>query len=110
MWRSCFLSSPAGKLVSSLAAGLLAGREVPCSKGAKRRDYLYVEDVADATAAVTTSGVTGAVNIGAGIGTPVVHLINAVERAAGHSRALRSALPPDSPTKEGVHRTIEGAR
>lgn len=88
---------PAGKLVSSLAAGLKAGGAVPCSDGSARRDYLYVEDVADATAAVATGSITGAVNVGSGLGTRVGDLIDAVERAVGRGTANRGALATDRP-------------
>lgn len=120
---------PPGKLVSSLAAGLAAGLAVPCSDGSARRDYLYVEDVADATVAVATGHITGAVNVGAGTATRVGELIDAVERAVGRGTANRGALPKDHPAElvldvtrlkrevgwsprwslaEGVRRTVRG--
>jgi len=88
---------PSGKLVSSLGAGLLAGRDVPCSTGSVSRDYLYVEDVADATAAVTLSPVVGGINVGSGVGTRVAHLFDQIEQAVGRGRVLRGALPDDHP-------------
>lgn len=87
---------PPGRLVSNLLAGLRAGEAVPCSEGTQRRDFLYVEDLADATAATTESALVGAINVGSGVSTPVHALISGVELLLGRS-AARGARPAEPP-------------
>jgi nucleoside-diphosphate-sugar epimerase len=62
---------PGNRLVSSVIEGLLAGRPVAVTEGSQRRDYLHVSDVAGGLIALLDSDMTGAVNIGSGIGVPV---------------------------------------
>jgi nucleoside-diphosphate-sugar epimerase len=57
---------PSSKLVSSVAAAILRGETVCCSQPQLIRDYLYVEDVAEAFVAMLDSEVQGAVNIASG--------------------------------------------
>jgi len=54
------------RLVASVCADLLAGRRANCSFGFQARDFLYVEDVAGALAALLDGPVDGPVNIGSG--------------------------------------------
>jgi nucleoside-diphosphate-sugar epimerase len=58
------------RLISSVIISLLKGEPARCSNGNQIRDFLYVEDVADAFAALLESNVTGPVNIASGC--PVV--------------------------------------
>jgi UDP-glucuronate decarboxylase len=59
---------PAAKLIPALIRSLIAGEEFPCSQGEQLRDFIYVEDLADAVVAVLQSGLTGIVNLGSGEG------------------------------------------
>lgn len=54
------------RLVPSVALALREGREALCTHGEQLRDFLHVDDVADAIAAVTFSRVTGVINIARG--------------------------------------------
>lgn len=54
------------RLVSSAIRSLLRGVPARCSHGNQIRDYLYVQDVADALAALLESRALGVVNIGSG--------------------------------------------
>lgn len=54
------------RLVPSLVRGMLQHEDVPCSHGNQIRDFLHVQDVADAFVALLDSEVIGAVNIGSG--------------------------------------------
>lgn len=56
-----------GRLVSSLINGMLQQRPSPCSHGGQIRDFLHVQDVADALVALLDSAVVGPVNIASGI-------------------------------------------
>ncbi|MFN8637003.1 MAG: NAD(P)-dependent oxidoreductase [Chloroflexota bacterium] len=88
---------PASRLVPSAVQSLEAGAELACTHGEQVRDVLYVADVADALAAVLDSGVTGAVNVGAGHGTSLRALLSAVEREYGDPRLLRFGARPAAP-------------
>jgi nucleoside-diphosphate-sugar epimerase len=54
------------RLVSSVVRRMLRRERVPCSHGRQVRDFLHVEDVADAFAALLESETQGAVNIASG--------------------------------------------
>jgi len=54
------------RLVSSVILSLLKGEVAKCSHGNQIRDFMYVQDVADAFVALLGSEVTGVVNIGSG--------------------------------------------
>lgn len=54
------------RLVSSVICALLQGEPALCSHGNQIRDFLYVQDVADAFVTLLGSDVTGAVNIASG--------------------------------------------
>jgi nucleoside-diphosphate-sugar epimerase len=54
------------RLVSSVIRNLLAGKPAPCSHGEQIRDYMSVEDVADAMVALLDSEFNGPSNIGCG--------------------------------------------
>lgn len=54
------------RLVASVICSLLKGEPARCSHGRQMRDFLYVQDVADAFVALLESDVTGSVNIGSG--------------------------------------------
>jgi len=71
--RIFFLYGPRehpARLVSSVIRSILQGEPARCSHGEQIRDYLYVQDVADAFVALLESDVVGAVNIASGY--PVV--------------------------------------
>ncbi len=53
-------------MVSSVIVSLLKEEKASCSHGNQFRDYLYVQDVADAFVALLESEVEGPVNIGSG--------------------------------------------
>ena len=54
------------KLVSSVIRSLLRGKPARCTHGNQIRDYLYVQDVAEAFIALLNSKVQGPVNIASG--------------------------------------------
>jgi nucleoside-diphosphate-sugar epimerase len=86
--RVFFLYGPgesSGRLVSSVARGLLEGELVPTSSGEQLRDFMHVEDVAGGLVALLDSSVCGPVNIASGEAVPVRHVIELVAGAAGGS-------------------------
>jgi nucleoside-diphosphate-sugar epimerase len=54
------------RLVPSVINSLLNASEAKCTEGKQIRDFLYVEDVADALVALLDSEVNGPVNIASG--------------------------------------------
>jgi nucleoside-diphosphate-sugar epimerase len=54
------------RLVPSVITSLLRNEKARCTHGRQLRDFLYVEDVADALVAMLDSSVRGVINIGSG--------------------------------------------
>jgi nucleoside-diphosphate-sugar epimerase len=71
---------PATRLVPSVIRSLLAGRRPHLADGAKRRDFLYVDDVASALVALVEKPVLGAVNIGSGQAPTIREVAVAISR------------------------------
>lgn len=63
------------RLVPSVIRSLLQGKTAPCSHGNQMRDFLYVEDVADAFVSLLESPVSGAINIASGQPVPLKDII-----------------------------------
>jgi len=86
----------AGRLVPSLVTGLNAGRRIPLSDGEQVRDFVYVEDAADAfVRALLAEGVSHEViNIGSGLALSVKDLALRAAACAGpdETRAERESL------------------
>jgi nucleoside-diphosphate-sugar epimerase len=61
------------------------------------RDFMHVEDVAGAIAALLDSSVVGAVNIATGIGVTVGAVVDAIVWATGHPELVRRGALPDRP-------------
>ena len=67
--RIFFLYGPcehSARLVPSVTCSLLSGKQALCTHGNQIRDFLYVEDAADAFVTLLDGSVTGAVNIASG--------------------------------------------
>jgi UDP-glucose 4-epimerase len=87
-------------VVAIFSRRLLDGE--PClinGDGEQTRDYVYVEDVADATLAAVTARITGVANIGTGVETTVNELYRRLSAAARVERA-----PARGPAKPGEQR------
>ncbi len=69
---------PAERLVASVVRSVLAGEPAPCSHGQQVRDFLYIQDAADALVALLESEVTGAVNIASGQAVSVRSLVEQI--------------------------------
>ncbi len=95
--RIFFLYGPyerAARLVPSIVRALLAGEPARCSPGTQRRDFLFVEDVADALVALLDSGVTGAVNVSSGAALAVATIATRVGELMGRPELVKlGALP-----------------
>jgi nucleoside-diphosphate-sugar epimerase len=78
-----------GRLVPAVATSLLEGRETPVSDGTQLRDFMHVQDVAGAFAAMLDSDVTGAVNVASGEGVSVKAVIETIAAASGRPELVR---------------------
>jgi len=95
--RIFFLYGPnehPGRLVSSVIRSLLQVQEAHCSHGKQIRDYLHVQDVADAIVSVLDSGIEGAVNIGSGTAVTLREMILTIGRTLGREDLLKLGAIP----------------
>jgi UDP-glucose 4-epimerase len=79
-----------------------AGRPKIFGDGTQTRDYIYVQDVVDATLAAAGSAATGSFNVGTGRETSVLELVEGLRQLAGS----QSFAPEHEPPRLGeVHRS-----
>jgi nucleoside-diphosphate-sugar epimerase len=125
---------PSKKLVASVILSLIEGKMARCSHGKQIRDYLHVQDVADAFAALLDSRVQDAVNIASGLpvtletlcqligekmGVPERIMLGAISPALSDPSILTADVgrlfnelqwKPTLTLDEGIDKTIEWAR
>jgi nucleoside-diphosphate-sugar epimerase len=83
------------RLLPSVIRALLAGEEALVSHGEQVRDFMYVEDVARAFAAILDSSAQGAINVGTGRGCTIRELVALAAETVGRPELVRwGALPP----------------
>jgi len=90
--RPFFLYGPRehpDRLVASVARALLRGLPATTSHGRQRRDYLHVQDVADAAVATLDSDLTGAANVGAGEAVALREIVTRIGDIVGRPDLLR---------------------
>ncbi len=98
--RLFFLYGPReqpGRLVPSVIRSLLSGESVATTSGEQLRDFMHVEDVAGALAALLASSVTGPVDIASGHGTRVRELVSEIAELIGTPELVRRGELPDRP-------------
>jgi nucleoside-diphosphate-sugar epimerase len=88
---------PAERLIPSVIKGLLQGRTVDCTLGTQIRDFIYVDDVADALLALLRSRLAGAYNLGTGQRTPVREVVNLIGSALGRAELIKFGARPSPP-------------
>ncbi len=88
-WPRIFWSfgphEPATRLVPSVILALLSGQRASCSSASLQRDFLPVEAVGQAMAALVRCDVRGAVNIGSGRATALGRLVALIAQKLGRS-------------------------
>jgi nucleoside-diphosphate-sugar epimerase len=82
------------RLVSSVIRSLLQGQEARCSHGRQIRDYLHVQDVADAIVSVLDSSVEGPINIGSGTAVTLRDIIVTIGRTLGREDLIQLGAIP----------------
>ena len=83
------------RFVSSICRKLAAGEIAQMSSGIKIRDFLDVREAGAALAKIATSGLTGEINIGSGIGHTIGNIGRMLARASGNEAQLRIGAFPD---------------
>jgi nucleoside-diphosphate-sugar epimerase len=84
------------RLVSSVIRSLLSGDPALCSHGNQIRDFLHVQDVADAFVALLESNISGAVNIASGKPIRIKEIIHKIGDKLGRSDLIRLGAIPAS--------------
>jgi nucleoside-diphosphate-sugar epimerase len=84
------------RLVPSVICSLLKGEPARCSHGQQMRDFLYVQDVADAFVALLESDVTGPVNIGSGQPMAIKDIVYKIGEQIGQSDLIQLGAIPEA--------------
>jgi nucleoside-diphosphate-sugar epimerase len=92
---------PPGRLVPSVVRRALAGERIDLTPGDQARDFIYVEDVADAFVAAAThdEAVGGTFNVCTGTAVTVRHLVETVLRSTQSSSEARFGALAYRPTE-----------
>ena len=97
--RIFFLYGPyedQSRLVPSIINALLRAQPASCTTGNQIRDYLFVEDVADAFVGLLDSPVNGPVNIASGKPVSIREIIELIGTKIGHEELIRYGQLPTS--------------
>jgi nucleoside-diphosphate-sugar epimerase len=95
--RIFFLYGPyehPNRLVSSVIRSLLSGELARCSHGNQIRDFLYVQDVADAFVALLESNVAGTVNIASGKPIAIKEVVYQIAEQIGRLDLIQLGVIP----------------
>ncbi len=87
------------RLVSSVICSLLKGEQARCSHGGQLRDYLYVEDVAEALTVMTAGNISGPVNIGRGAPHTLREIVECIAAQVGSPDLLALGALPARPNE-----------
>jgi nucleoside-diphosphate-sugar epimerase len=100
--RIFFLYGPhehPARLVPSVICSILRSEPARCSHGNQIRDYLYVQDVADAFATLLGSDVVGAVNVASGRPVVLKDVIYNLAEKLGRPEMVQLGALPASPNE-----------
>jgi len=86
-----------GRLIPSVAGALLRGEDAAVTAGDQVRDFLAIEELGDAFAALLESDVDGAVNVASGRAVTVRDVVGMVGRALGAEERVRYGALPARP-------------
>jgi nucleoside-diphosphate-sugar epimerase len=91
---------PAARFVPSVMEGLARREPVACTHGQQVRDFVHVEDVAEACVALLASEACGAYNVGSGEGRTLREVAEGIAALVGGAALLRFGAreaPQDEP-------------
>lgn len=90
---------PPAKLVASVIHALLSGRIAPTSEGRQLRDFLHVQDVANAFAALLDSPVVGPLNIASGQPIAIRDVVATIGSLVGRPELISYGALPTPPNE-----------
>jgi nucleoside-diphosphate-sugar epimerase len=82
------------RVIAAAARAAVADEPIACSSGDQIRDFLYVEDVAGAFAAIVDAAATGCFDIGSGDGLRLRDVLLTLEQLAGRKGIVRFGEAP----------------
>jgi nucleoside-diphosphate-sugar epimerase len=82
------------RLIPEVICSLLQGRVARCTSGEHIRDFIHVDDVAEAFVALLASDVGGAVNVGSGEGVAVKDVALKIAQRLGRPDLLQLGVVP----------------
>jgi nucleoside-diphosphate-sugar epimerase len=85
------------RLVSLVIRSLLVGEPARCSHGRQIRDYLHVDDVADALVTLLDGDVRGAVNIGSGQPVALRDIVSLIAAKLDRAHLVEFGAVPSHP-------------
>lgn len=91
------VGEPSNKFISAVMRGLIKGEVVACSHGRQVRDFLYIEDVADAIVALLVSEGQGVYNIASGKPTSLREIVNEITFKIGGQELVQFGSLPEQP-------------
>lgn len=71
------------RLIPAVISGLLRSEQVQCTHGTQVRDFVHVDDVADALVALVGSEAQGAFNVGSGVGRTLREVVAEIVKQVG---------------------------
>jgi nucleoside-diphosphate-sugar epimerase len=86
------------RLVAAVSRALLSGEPARCSHGRQVRDYLYVQDVADAFVELLDGGAAGPVNIASGEPVELRTIVTRIGELIGRPELVRLGAIPAAAT------------
>ena len=90
------------RLVPQIVCALLEGRPAELTTGIQVKDFLHVDDVAEAIRSIAFSDLTGPVNVGSGIATQVREIAEKIGHIIGRLELLRLGAKPTPPSDPPV--------
>lgn len=100
-WGRVFLlygpGEPPGRLVPSVIRALLVGEQAEIGSPNLVRDFMHVEDVGGAFAALLDSRLTGAVNVATGEPRHICEVVDTIADLVGRPELVRRAALPARP-------------
>jgi len=103
--RIFFLYGPheaRSRLVPSVILSLLRGEAARCTHGQQVRDFMHVEDVGGAFAALLDSAVCGPVNVASGQAVKIADVVGTIAAQLGRAELVQLgaiAAPPNEPPR-----------
>lgn len=91
------------RLCTALARKVLAGEPILLKTPGSTKDYIFIDDLAAAILAVLEHGLSGAVNLGTGQGTPVRDLARTLARLLGREELVTES---DDPVRDSLYHVV----